>query len=51
VFFQLGVEAGLAVTSHDTSALNTSTFDQVLVAASGFLETDIGDVGSPLSLR
>jgi hypothetical protein len=40
------VEAGLAVTSHDTGALNTSTFDHVVVASRGFsLGSDIGDVG------
>jgi regulation of enolase protein 1 (concanavalin A-like superfamily) len=40
------VEAGLAVTSHDTAALNTSTFDHVLVASRGFSrDSDIGDVG------
>jgi hypothetical protein len=40
------VEAGLAVTSHDTAALNTSTFDHVLVASRGFSRgSDIGDVG------
>ena len=37
--------AGLAVTSHDTAALNTATFDHVLVASAAPIDTDIGDVG------
>lgn len=38
-------QAGLAVTSHDTNALNTSTFDHVLVAGQHFDFEDVGDVG------
>jgi regulation of enolase protein 1 (concanavalin A-like superfamily) len=42
----VAVTAGLAVTSHDTGALNTSTFDHVLVASSiGYGHEDVGDVG------
>jgi hypothetical protein len=38
--------AGLAVTSHDTSSLNTATFDHFAVAAGHRLTSaDIGDVG------
>jgi regulation of enolase protein 1 (concanavalin A-like superfamily) len=41
-----GIVDGLAVTSHDTAALNTSTFDHVLVATSvAYGHDDIGDVG------
>jgi hypothetical protein len=37
---------GLAVTSHDTAALNTATFDHVLVSGVfPTVEEDIGDVG------
>jgi hypothetical protein len=39
------INAGLAVTSHDTSALNTSTFDHVLIASQATMDIDIGDVG------
>jgi hypothetical protein len=43
-----GIYAGLAVTSHDVSALNTSTFDNVEVdSIGGFSDLDIGDVGAP----
>jgi hypothetical protein len=40
-----GYEAGLVVTSHDTSALNTATFDHVMAASSFPTHTDVGDVG------
>jgi hypothetical protein len=41
-----GPTAGLAVTSHDTAVLNTSTFDHFLVSGSFEpVEEDIGDVG------
>ena len=40
-----GQIAGLAVTSHDTAALNTATFDHLLVSSSFTVEEDIGDVG------
>jgi hypothetical protein len=39
------MHAGLAVTSHDTNALNTSTFDHVSVASLWIDSIDIGDVG------
>ncbi len=38
--------AGLAVTSHDTSALNTATFDHVAVSSALPIDSDIGDVGA-----
>src|SRR6185369_12771115 len=41
----ISVEAGLAVTSHDTTALNMSVFDHVLVAGQNPISADIGDVG------
>jgi regulation of enolase protein 1 (concanavalin A-like superfamily) len=41
----LGLAAGLAVTSHDIGALNTSTFDHVLLAAGVAADVDVGDVG------
>jgi regulation of enolase protein 1 (concanavalin A-like superfamily) len=37
--------AGLAVTSHDTTSINTSSFDHVLDASLVPLSVDIGDVG------
>ena len=38
--------ANLAVTSHDTSVLNTATFDHVVVASQvNFPNADVGDVG------
>jgi len=37
--------AGLAVTSHDTTSINTSSFDHVLDASQVPLSVDIGDVG------
>jgi regulation of enolase protein 1 (concanavalin A-like superfamily) len=38
--------AALAVTSHDTSVLNTATFDHVIVASQvAFASADVGDVG------
>jgi hypothetical protein len=40
------INAGLAVTSHDTSALNTSTFDHVTVASEAWTDLDVGTVGS-----
>jgi len=40
-----GIVAGLAVTSHDTAALNTSTFDHLLVAGRIPTDADVGDVG------
>src|SRR5204863_3671085 len=36
---------GLAVTSHDTTQLNTSTFDNVSITISGFTSQDVGAVG------
>jgi hypothetical protein len=43
-----GISVGLAVTSHDVSALNTSTFDHVAFSSGGaFTDLDIGDVGAP----
>jgi hypothetical protein len=39
------ISVGLAVTSHDTSALNTSTFDNVVVSSAAPNDLDIGDVG------
>lgn len=39
---------GLAVTSHDTTVLNTATFDNVLV---GWSSQDVGSVGVPGSVR
>jgi regulation of enolase protein 1 (concanavalin A-like superfamily) len=41
---------GLAVTSHDTTALNTSTFDSVFVASQAGSDTDVGQVGVPGSV-
>jgi len=43
----VSIVAGLAVTSHDTGALNTSTFDHVLVTTSvpAYGSDDVGDVG------
>src|SRR4051812_33400403 len=43
----ISIVAGLAVTSHDTGALHTSTFDHVLVTSSGgaYGNDDVGDVG------
>jgi hypothetical protein len=47
VSMQPSALAGLAVTSHDTSALNTSTFDHVAVVSGNFYtDLDIGDVGA-----
>jgi hypothetical protein len=40
------IRAGLAVTSHDTTALNTATFDHVLVASGGSNDIDVGDTGA-----
>ena len=40
------INAGIAVTSHDTSALNTSTFDHLSVSSATPIDTDIGDVGA-----
>ena len=40
------ITAGLAVTSHDTSALNTSVFDHVLLLSSNITDLDIGAVGA-----
>jgi hypothetical protein len=39
------IRVGLAVTSHDTSALNESVFEHVIVASEHYLDLDIGDVG------
>jgi hypothetical protein len=36
---------GLAVTSHDVNAINTSTFDHVLLSSARNGHDDIGDVG------
>jgi regulation of enolase protein 1 (concanavalin A-like superfamily) len=42
-----GYDAGLVVTSHDTSALNTSTFDHVNVLNDDFpVDANIGDTGT-----
>jgi hypothetical protein len=41
------ITVGLAVTSHDTSVLNTATFDHVMVSSDAFQDLDIGDVGAP----
>jgi regulation of enolase protein 1 (concanavalin A-like superfamily) len=41
-----GYEAGLVVTSHDTGALNTATFDHVNVLNDSFsIDANIGDTG------
>jgi hypothetical protein len=40
------IAAGLAVTSHDPSALNTSTFDHVTVSSGPSQDIDIGDTGA-----
>jgi hypothetical protein len=40
------ITVGMAVTSHDTSALNTATFDHVSVSSAAPIDTDIGDVGA-----
>jgi hypothetical protein len=40
------INAGIAVTSHDTSALNTSTFDHVSASSAAPIDSDIGDVGA-----
>ena len=40
------ISAGLAVTSHDTSAINTSVFDHVTVASQAWTDTDVGAVGA-----
>jgi regulation of enolase protein 1 (concanavalin A-like superfamily) len=39
------VNGGLAVTSHDVTALNTSTFDHVSALSQAFADQDVGDVG------
>jgi hypothetical protein len=39
------IEGGLAVTSHDPAALNTSTFDHVSAISQAFADSDVGDVG------
>jgi regulation of enolase protein 1 (concanavalin A-like superfamily) len=39
------ITAGLAVTSHDTTSINTSLFDRVLDASQVPLAVDIGEVG------
>ena len=41
------ITAGLAVTSHDISAINTSTFDNVQINSGNLTNVDIGDVGAP----
>ena len=52
VSMQPSALAGLAVTSHDTSALNTSTFDHVAVVSANFYtDLDIGDVGAAGSFQ
>jgi hypothetical protein len=40
------INAGLAVTSHDTTMLNTATFDHAAVASAAPIDLDIGDVGA-----
>jgi len=41
-------EVGIAVTSHDTTRLNTAHFDSLsLTAPQGWRSTDIGNVGAP----
>jgi hypothetical protein len=40
------INGGLAVTSHDTSALNTAMFDHVAVSSALPIDSDIGDVGA-----
>jgi hypothetical protein len=40
------VAASLAVTSHDPSALNTSTFDHVVVSSAPGHDIDVGDTGA-----
>jgi hypothetical protein len=42
---------GLALTSHDTAALNTSTFDNVFVESQAGADTEIGQVGAPGSVN
>ncbi|HEY2153308.1 MAG TPA: hypothetical protein VGH34_21050 [Vicinamibacterales bacterium] len=46
VFMPNDITAGLAVSSHDTSALNTSAFDHVLLLNSNVSDLDIGVVGA-----
>ena len=41
------VDGGLAVTSHDVNAVNTSTFDNVSALSQAFADQDVGDVGRP----
>jgi hypothetical protein len=45
------ITAGLAVTSRDVSAINTSKFDNVVVGSGNFTNVDIGDVGAPGGFR
>lgn len=40
------LDAGLAVTSHDTTVLNTAMFDHVMVVSDALQDIDIGDVGA-----
>jgi hypothetical protein len=45
------ITAGLAVTSHNVSAINTSTFDNIMVGSSNLTNVDIGDVGAAGGFR
>jgi hypothetical protein len=45
------ITAGLAVTSHDISGLNSSTFDSVQVNSGNLTNADIGDVGARGGIR
>src|SRR5947208_15958289 len=40
------VAAGLVVTSHDPTMLNTSTFDHVVLSSAPTYDGDIGDTGA-----
>jgi hypothetical protein len=40
------INVGIVVTSHDTSALNTSTFDHLSASSATPIDSDIGDVGA-----
>ena len=46
VAMRSNITAGLAVTSHDVSAINTATFDNVEVDSGNLTNVDLGDVGA-----
>jgi hypothetical protein len=46
VQMSVDIAAGLAVTSHDPTALNTSTFDHVRLSSAPSSDLDIGDTGA-----